>query len=161
MSRKNPRSAGLASEIGKREAFSCPQQEAYLNLVRTHEQLAGQFARLFKDQGISDPQYNALRILQGEGRPMQIYQIAERMVSPQTDISRLVDRLEAHQLIRRQRCDEDRRVVWIELTARGRSLLKKLAAPVRKLHQQQFRNLSRAEVDQLNELLFRARDPGN
>jgi DNA-binding MarR family transcriptional regulator len=151
--------ASLATEIGKRQAFTCPQQEAYLNLVRTHEQLTGEFARLFRQYGISDPQYNALRILQGEGRPLQIYQIAERMVSPQTDISRLIERLVATGLVQRERCQQDRRVVWVKLTATGRTLLRKLADPVKRLHQSQFGSLKTAELRELSRLLFQARQP--
>lgn len=147
----------LAAEIGKRDSFASLQQEAYLNLVRTGAQLSAEFARLFKQHGLSDPQYNALRILRGENRPMQIYQIAERMIAPQTDISRLIDRLVKHGWVTRFRSDEDRRVVWIKLTGKGKSLLRRLDRPISQLHQSQFRNLSKRELAQLNRLLFRAR----
>ena len=151
------RMTGLAEEIGKRQAFSCIEQEAYLNLVRTHEELSGEFARLFKQHRISDPQYNVLRILQGENQPMQIYQIAERMVSPQTDISRLIDRLVAAEFVSREKCGEDRRVVWVKLTAQGKSLIRKLAGPVKKLHESQFGALQASDIQELSRLLFQAR----
>jgi DNA-binding MarR family transcriptional regulator len=147
----------LADEIKKTSPFNCPEQEAYLNLVRTCEHLAGDFAQLFKKHGLSDPQYNALRILRGEGRPMQIYQIAQRMVTPQTDITRLVVRLEKAGLVERERCGEDRRVVWVALTGRGASILRKLDRPVKELHQRQFRRLSESELRTLSQLLFRSR----
>ena len=149
----------LASEIGKRGAFSSLQQETFLNLVRTHEQLHSEFNQLFKSHGLSSHQYNALRILRGENKPMQIYQIAERMISPQTDISRLIDRLVATELVSRDRCDEDRRVVWVSLTARGKAKLKKLAKPIDRIHLSQFKNLSNSELKSLNRLLFKARGP--
>ena len=157
MADKQTRPATLAKQIGKREEFSDPKQEAYLNLVRTHGQLAGQFAKLFKEYGISEPQYNALRILQGEQQPMQIYQIAERMVSPQSDISRLIERLDKSGWVQRTRCREDRRVVWIQLTSAGRSQLRKLARPVKQLHRQQFSQLTNAELISLNKLLAKSR----
>lgn len=152
-------SEGLAAELGKRQPFASLHQEAYLNLVRTHEQLAGQFSRLFKKHGLSDPQYNALRILRGEKNPMQVYQIADRMVSEQTDISRLVERLVTAGWVKRERCGEDRRVVWVALTTAGRSLLKKLDRPVKELHDSQFTRLNDRELATLNRLLFRARNP--
>ena len=102
---------GLRSELQKRTVFDNPRQEAYLNLVRTHSLLAGEFARLFREHGISDPQYNALRILAGQGEPMHIHQIAERMVAEQTDISRLIVRLDKAGLVKREQCSNDRRVV--------------------------------------------------
>ena len=157
MTKKLPNKQGLAGEIGKRGSFASIQQETYLNLLRTSEMLANEFHRLFKQHGISDPQYNALRILQGENKPMQIYQIAERMVSPQTDISRLIDRLDLANLVSRDRCSDDRRVVWVNLTEKGKKLLARLAKPVEQLHQSQFGSLDRKELKLLNDLLFRAR----
>lgn len=150
--------SGIAGQLGKKAPFEEIRQEAYLNLVRTHEELAGQVARLFKQFGISSPQYNVLRILRGEGKPMQIYQIAERMISPQTDISRLIDRLNASELVRRVRCEEDRRVAWVTLTKEGKGLLKKLDRPVTELHKSQFSQLSDSEIRTLNNLLAKARE---
>jgi DNA-binding MarR family transcriptional regulator len=154
---ENSKKSNLAAELGKSAAFQFPEQEAFLNLVRTHECLAGDFARLFKKHGLSDPQYNALRILRGEGKPMQVYQIAERMVTPQTDITRLVDRLEKAGFAARERCGEDRRVVWVSLTDQGKAVLKKLDRPVMDIHRQQFSHFSKQELKVLNQLLFRSR----
>ncbi|MEM7454311.1 MAG: MarR family transcriptional regulator [Planctomycetota bacterium] len=149
--------SGLRRELKKRGEFDDPRQEAYLNLVRSHSLLASQFAQLFKKHGISDPQYNALRILKGHGEPMHIHQIAERMVAAQTDISRLISRLDTAGLVKRRQCASDRRVFWISLTARGKALLKKLEKPVAELHGSQFSRLSVKEMRKLNDLLFKAR----
>ncbi len=157
MSKSATQSETLADELAKRRPFTSLQQETFLNLVRTHEQLAGCFSRLFRQHGLSDPQYNVLRILRGEKRPMQIYQIAERMVSPQTDISRLIERLVGSGWVKRERCGEDRRVVWVALTPAGKAVLKKLDRPVKELHESQFGDLSERELATLNRLLFRAR----
>lgn len=147
----------LADEIGKREAFSSLQQETHLNLLRTSTQLLRQFVQLFESEGVSDSQYNVLRILQGKGKPMQIYQIGELLISPQADISRLIERMVKAELVVRNRCDDDRRVVWIGLAPKGKTVLKRLADPVDQLHRSQFQNLSRQELATLNNLLFRAR----
>ena len=155
------RTTDLAAEIGKRSPFTSLRQEAYLNLVRTHERLSAQFDRVFKEHGLSAAQYNALRILRGEGRPMQIYQIAERMVSPQPDISRLIDRLAAAGLVERERCREDRRVVWVRLSAAGRSKLKRLDPPLEGLHESQFRGFTDRELRSLSRALVRARRAGD
>src|SRR5690606_37134287 len=109
--------------------------------------------------GISGPQYNALRILRGEGQPMQVYQIAERMVTPQSDITRLIDRLEKAGLVTRERCGEDRRVVWVRLTTAAKSILKKIDRPLLDLHDRQFEHFSERDLKTLNELLFRVRHP--
>ena len=149
---------GLAGEIGKKGAFSNLQQETLLNLMRTHAVLSGEFKqKLFRPLGLSHEKYNVLRILAGEGRAMQIYEVAERMIAPKTDISRLVERLVASELISRERCDEDGRVVWLNLTRQGKALLKKLAQPIVDMHVSQFSNLTTKELKTLNELLFKAR----
>jgi MarR family transcriptional regulator, 2-MHQ and catechol-resistance regulon repressor len=151
--------ANLAAEIGKTQPFASPEQEAFLNLACTYEALGGEFDRLFKTHGLSSPQYNALRILRGHAEPMQVYQIAELMVTPQTDITRLVDRLEQAGFVSRERCGEDRRVVWVTLTAAGKNVLKKLDRPVKELHERQFQHFSRRELATLSQLLFKARHP--
>lgn len=151
------KTTNLADEVGKRRPFDSLRQEAYLNLVRSYTQLSGQLSQLFKQHGLTDPRYNALRILRGEGKPMQVYQIAERMVTPQTDVTRLVDRLEEAGLVERDRCENDRRVVWVTLTRQGKEVLKKLDKPVADLHKSQFSALSNTELSQLNDLLFRSR----
>ena len=88
---------------------------------------------------------------------MQVYQIAERMVTPQTDVTRLVDRLEEPGLVQRERCGEDRRVVWVTLTKPGKDILRKLDKPVAELHESQFAGLSKTELQQLSDRLFRSR----
>ena len=159
MTIKETSKIGLAGEIGKKGDFANLQQETLLNLMRTHALLSSEFKqKLFRPLGLSHEKYNVLRILAGENRPMQIYEVAERMIAPKTDISRLIERLVKTELISRERCDEDGRVVWVKLTSKGKAILKKLAKPVDKLHASQFKSLTKKELETLNRLLFKARD---
>ncbi|QDU96633.1 MarR family winged helix-turn-helix transcriptional regulator [Lignipirellula cremea] len=158
MAKASPPS-NLATELGKRKPFSSLRQETYLNLVRTHEHLASQFARFFRQHALSDAQYNALRILRGEAQPMQLCQIAERMVSTQTDISRLVHRLHTGGWVHRRLCQEDRRVVWVSLTQKAQDQLQQMDRPLERLHEAQFAELTDRELATLNRLLFKARKP--
>ena len=162
--KKNKKSlkSPLATEIGKKGTFANLEQEAFLNLTRTHALLFSEFkTKLFRPLGISHEKYNVLRILAGENREMQIYEIADRMIAPKTDISRLIERLVKTELISRQRCNEDGRVVWIKLTAKGKSVLKKLAKPIDELHASQFEALTQKELETLNRLLAKARQQEN
>lgn len=151
----------LADELHKRDAFTNLRQETCLNLVRTHEQLYREFSQFFKSYGLSDAQYNALRILRGEGQPMHVHQIAERMISANTDISRLIERMHVSGLVNRDRCGADRRVVWISLTEKSKQLLLEIDQPLQQLHDEQFTNLNDRELAALNELLFRSRQRAN
>lgn len=149
----------LARELGKRGPFGSPEQEAYLNLLRTADHLAGQFAQLFRAHRLTDAQYNVLRILRGHQAPVATRRIAAEMVTRQPDVTRLIDRLERVRLVRRERCPDDRRVVYVAITPKGLATLNKLDEPVAALHQAQLAHLGPARLRQLSELLLAARRP--
>jgi DNA-binding MarR family transcriptional regulator len=149
----------LADELGKRRPFDLPEQEVYLNLLRTADALAGEFAQLFKQHGLTDAQYNALRILRGHGCPIPTRWIAEEMVTREPDITRLIDRLERAGLVRRERSKTDRRVVRVRITAKGTALLAKLDRPVLALHRRQLGHLGERKLASLSRLLSAARRP--
>ena len=132
-------------------------QEVYLSLFRTHEALLFEFKLLLKEQGLSDPQYNVLRILRGNAKPLQVYRVAERMLPREPDITRLFDRLVRAELVERTRCEADRRVVWVSLTTRGKELVDKLDRPVMTLHRKQLGRLGVRKLRLLSELLEEAR----
>ncbi|MGE3819621.1 MAG: MarR family winged helix-turn-helix transcriptional regulator [Isosphaeraceae bacterium] len=147
----------LREELKKRLPFATPWEEVLLNLRRTDDQLQAAFARLFKAHGLSDPSYNVLRILRGEGAPLPCLEIAGRMVTRLPDVTRLIDRLESKGLVQRSRTEEDRRVVLIAITAAGLTLLASLDEPVQSLTRELLGHLSHEELDQLNALLVKAR----
>ncbi len=132
-------------------------QQVYLSLFRTHEALLFEFKVLLKGQGLSEPQYNVLRILRATGKPLQVYQVAERMLTREPDITRLFDRLVQQELVERIRGEDDRRVVWVSLTPKGRELVKELDRPVMALHRKQLAHLGVRKLRLLHELLAEAR----
>ncbi len=151
----------LARELRKRKPFELLEQEAHLNLIRTSDQLQIHFARLFRVHGITVQQYNILRILRGEKRPLPILEIAERMVTVVPGITGLIDRLEEAGLVERKRCDRDRRVIYVGVTAKGLKILDTLDKPVLALHRKLLGHLTRAELKELVRLLEKARSlPG-
>lgn len=155
--KKSSELQGLAAEIGMRGPFRLAEEEAYLNLVRTYSVMTLRIEMLFKKYGVSGPQYNVLRILRGHGTPVSVYQIAAEMITRSPDMPRLVDRLEAAQLVTKTRCENDRRVVWVNLTKVGKTLLRKLDQPLTDMHRTHLGHLSQEELKALSELLLRAR----
>ena len=149
----------LQQEIKKKKPFDLPEQEAYLNIIRTASFLDGAFDGLFKKYGLTNAQYNVLRILRGEGARMPSLAVAERLVTRVPDITRLVDRLEQGGLVKRERSTEDRRVVYVSVTAKGLALLADLDEPVRMLHREQLQHMPKKELGELSRLLVRARTP--
>lgn len=132
--------------------------EAFVNLLMTHEALSGEFDLLFKRHGLTHAQYNVLRILRGAGERVSVQYIAEHIISRKPDVTRLVDRLVAQNLATRTRCTEDRRVVWVKITAKGTKQLAALDAPVAKLHHAQLGHMSNNDLKTLAALLVRARE---
>lgn len=147
----------LQRELKKRQPFESPEIEAILNLMRTNDQFENRFGRFFRQYGLTSSQYNVLRILRGEGKPLPSLEIADRMVQMVPAITGLVDRLEKQGLVERQRCTEDRRVVYIELTDKARELLKQMDKPEHELHKQLVGHLTRKELNELSRLLVKAR----
>ena len=118
-------------EIHQTKPFRSIQEQVVINLMRTSRVVEEDWLRYLKrTEGISLGQYNILRILRG-ARPkaIKVSQIAERMITRDPDVTRLVDRLIKQGLARRQRDTEDRRVVLVEITGAGLSLLSRLDGP--------------------------------
>jgi DNA-binding MarR family transcriptional regulator len=147
----------LQAELQKREPFDSPEQEAVLNLFRTSDRLNHRFAQLFQQHGLTCSQYNILRILRGEGKPLPCLEIAQRTITVVPGITGLIDRLEAKGWIARQRCDKDRRVVYVSITAAGLELLAQLDEPVQKMHRTLLAHFQPEEVLELSRLLEKAR----
>lgn len=156
--------AALQRDLKKKHGFDSPEQEAYLNLARTHAELAGPFVHLFKDHGLSEAAYNILRVLRGvrrhpeQGRDaLPCGEIGQRLVTRVPDVTRLIDRLVEAGLVERTRGEEDRRVVLARITTQGLAVLRRLDQPVLDLHRQTLGHLTREELRQLNTLLEKAR----
>ena len=130
------------------------EDRAFVALQRAADRLALQAEQLLKSNGLTGAQYNVLRILRGaEPQGLACSSIAERMISHDPDMTRLLDRMEKRKLITRQRQSDDRRVVKTRITSSGLELLKRLDPTVRELHKRQFAHMAAARVRTLANLL--------
>jgi len=149
---------GLAEEIGKVRPFERPEDEAYLNLLRTTQVLTAPVERMFREHGLSEATYNVLRILRGAGKPgLPSQEIGARMVARVPDVTRLVDRLQDEGLVARGRVATDRRIVLVSITPQGLKLLGALDDPATELVKRLLGHLTRQELAELNRLLVKAR----
>ena len=147
------------SEIKQSKPFSSLEEEAFLALQRTADQLQGRVAEWLKTFGLSPTQYNALRILRGAGEPgLACSEIAARMINRDPDITRLLDRLEKRGLSRRRRDSKDRRIINAYITREGLQLLKKLDAPVLEFQQVLLGHVGERKLKTLIEILCAARN---
>ncbi len=125
-------------------------QRAIVTIVRTADAIVRSFKVLFKPYGLTDTQYNVLRILRGSGRRGGTPSvIGEHLIKAVPDVTRLLDRLERHGWVRRERSVRDRRSVTAWITVPGLKLLHELDAPVRNQNFRPFALMSVAEVRDL------------
>ena len=140
--------------------FDSVEQEIFLNLWRTYDCLKAVEERLFAQHQISAQQYNALRLLRSVSpASMPTLALGRRLISRGPDTTRMLDRLEKQELIRRDRRSDNRRVVEVFITSAGLKLLAQLDNAVRDMHQQQLGHLSGNQQRQLIRLLKAARKP--
>jgi DNA-binding MarR family transcriptional regulator len=135
-----------------------PEEQAYINLLRTADALSRPLTELLKLADLSLAQYNVLRVLRGAaGSGLACGEVADRMVTRDPDITRLLDRLEARSLVQRSRENQDRRVVTTRITDEGIRLLERLDRPVSDLHVRQLGHFSEADLLELVRLTDLAR----
>ena len=140
-----------------RNVKAIPEQEAFLDLLRTADMLSRGFLPALKAEDISPAQYNVLRILRGAPEGLPCGEIACRMITRDPDVTRLLDRLEKRGLISRTREARDRRTVITRITPEALDILARLDKPVIEMHRKQLGHLGRKRLRELAELLREAR----
>jgi DNA-binding MarR family transcriptional regulator len=134
-----------------------PEESAFLDLLRTTDMLSRGMVKVLKAEDLSPTQYNVLRILRGAPDGLPCGEIANRMITRDPDVTRLLDRLEKRGLVSRCRENEDRRTVKVRIAPEGLKVLEKLDEPVQSAHRQSLGHLGRARLQELTELLRIAR----
>lgn len=141
-----------------RKPLQTIEQEAFLHLLQTADALFRGLISTLKSVGLSPSQYDLLQILRGVGSDGSACRaVAERMLSRDPDITRLLDRLEARGLVTRAREGRDRRVITTRITPEGLRLIVELDAPMAQLHQQQLGHMGKQRLRALIRLLEMAR----
>lgn len=152
-----PRS--VREEIKQTRPFVSVDVEAYVSLKRTASLFERQLLDLMKPYGLTPTQYNVLRILRGAGADgLCRFEISDRLIAPDPDVTRLLDRLERGKLVTRDRDDRNRRLVKARITRQGLDLLDDMDDALNELHVRQFGRLSEDETQELIDLLARARE---
>lgn len=147
---------GIAEEI-KQEKFKSEYSKAVVNVIYTNSWLQQKHLSIFKSFGLTTPQFNILRILRGQHpNPATVNLLIDRMLDKSSNASRIVDRLEEKELVKRVQCKNDRRAVDVYITESGLNLLSKLDVVLDEL-QLSSKSLSEEESEILNSLLDKMR----
>lgn len=141
----------------KQPVFNDVFQKGLVNILYTAGWLGQRNALILKEYGITNPQFNVLRILRGQHpKPATVNLLIERMLDKTSNASRIVDKLELKKLVTRTVCPSNRRAVDIRITEAGLALLKEQDIVLAR--EPHLRNLTEAEAIQLNDLLDKIRD---
>lgn len=148
----------IYEEIKQSKPLRLPGQVAVLTIFRTADVVRHTIERSLSAFGLSNEQYNVLRILRGAGESgLPTLEISSRMLSRSPNITRLIDRLIAKKLARRSPSKEDRRVVLVSVTSQGLELLAHLDGVVDKVFAN-FPATTKAEMEILLDVLDRIRE---
>ncbi|HET8838085.1 MAG TPA: MarR family transcriptional regulator [Flavobacteriaceae bacterium] len=132
--------------------------KAILNILVLSGKLKREINELLNRFGISEPQFNVLRILRGQNQPADLKTIQIRMVHKTSNTTRLVDKLLEKKLVKRNIPKENRRKVEISITSAGLELLSTVDPEFDKLQHTLVANLSQNEVQELNRILEKMND---
>ncbi len=148
---------GIDQDI-KQAKFSNPHQKAAINLIYTVGWMRDKTKCVFEAEDITAQQFNILRILRGSfPEPLSTLQIRERMLEKMSDTSRIVDRLIAKGLVKKITCKNDRRLVDVIITDKGKKLLERLDIRQDEIDRV-LGNLSEKDANILSDLLDKIRD---
>ena len=138
--------------------FRNPRHRLAVNLLFTNNWMNARMQPVFRAHGITNQQYNILRILRGASPgPCNIQELKARMLDKQPDASRLVDRLYNKGLVSRKVNDVDRRKMDICITEKGLDLVGSMDDDVNAL-ERMFEGLNDKEIGLVNKLLDKMRD---
>lgn len=155
------RSSRLQQELKQTRPFRSVYQEAALAVLKTADVLRRDLAARLEAHEVTPQQYNVLRILRGAGQEgLATLAIGERLIEEMPGMTRLLDRLEAKGLVRRERCERDRRQVLCYLTPEGAQVMGTLDGAVEGTEAEMAARLSEGEAERLVELLEKLRERG-
>lgn len=131
---------------------------AYVALMKTADRFRCRMEKILAPFDITAQQYNVLRILRGaEPKGLPTLTIAERMIEQTPGITRMIDRLEAKDLVKRKFCSIDRRRVFCRISEKGLNLLDELDEPI-DVKNDLLKNLNDKEIENLTILLNKILD---
>ena len=131
-------------------------QKMGINLLFTANWLNEQIGKILSEEGVTQQQYNILRILRGSATPLSTLKIRERMLDKMSDTSRIVDRLIAKELVLKNTCEKDKRLVDITLSPKGLGLVDQLDQFNDRIDDL-FKGINASEAATMNQILDKIR----
>ncbi|OHX66293.1 MarR family winged helix-turn-helix transcriptional regulator [Flammeovirga pacifica] len=128
--------------------------KAIYEIIKTGHWITDTVGQVLKEDNITEPQFNVLRILKGQkGNPITVQDIQGRMIQRSSNVTRIVDKLLDKGLVNRQECPTNRRKMDITITSFGLDELEKLNKKVLEFHSPYINNLTDDEAEILEKLI--------
>lgn len=141
-----------------KSTFQSSNHRAIVNLRYTSNFFAAKQNKFMSQFDLSLAQFNILRILRGAKKSITVNTVKDRMVEKSPNTTRLMDKLVEKGLIDRMRCDNDRRVVYVEIAQSGLDILKEIDVKIAEPNKDFVSgNLSEEDAELLSELLDKFR----
>ena len=149
---------GIEKDI-QQTNFRNEHQKLGINIMYTANWLNEKIAGILSQEDITQQQYNILRILRGADKPLSTLQIRARMLDKMSDTSRIVDRLIAKELVVKNTCEKDKRLVDITLSPKGLNLVDQLDQYNERIDAL-LKGINESEAQLMNQILDKIRtDP--
>jgi DNA-binding MarR family transcriptional regulator len=146
----------LETEIKQIKPFSSEKEKFLVNVIYTQNIINLKTNQVLKKYDISSQQYNVLRILNGQkGNPITVQDVITRMLDKMSNASRLIDKLHAKDLVKREIRPDNKRACDVTITEGGVELLKHMNRDVDMIPLGNMLNSSESDI--LNTLLDKIR----
>ena len=130
----------------------------WLRLLSCETVIEQQLRKLLRENfSVTLPQFDVLSELDRAGDPLTMSQLSRELMVSNGNVTGVIDRLEKIDFVKRVRGAHDRRIQYIELTARGRKEFDRMANRHEHWLAEMLSELSRAEMSKLQQLLLKTR----
>ncbi len=123
------------------------------SLIHAAHSIEGRLEEALATVNLSGPKFAALSVMVAEDQPLSLSELAEKLTCVRSNVTQLVDRMEADGLVKRTDDPSDRRGVRAELTKLGRERHAAGANVMSKVHEQLGNQLSAVDQDALKRAL--------
>lgn len=123
--------------------------EAIIYLYTESRRLTKELARR---ADLTGPQLTVVKMLEQIG-DLSLSELSERIRAQNSTVTGIIDRMERENLVTRERSKEDRRVVYIRLTAKGRRLAEEIPVEPMEIFRSALESLTASEVRELVKIL--------
>ena len=141
-------------EILKTDKKIRPESRTIIHLLLVYNEINERVSLALKPYGVSIQQFNVLRILRGQkGIPANLSTLNERMITKNSNTTRLVDKLVLKDYVEKIICPTNRRKIEITITSYGEKVLKEMDGVVASTEEELLDNFNESELLELNHLL--------